>query len=610
MAPAKIAILDPHTADQIAAGEIVERPSSVVKELVENAIDAQARHIKIEIKGGGRDYIRVQDDGTGMDAEDAVLAFARHATSKIRGIEDLFNVQTLGFRGEALPSIAAVARVELLTRPAGLPLGTRIRIEGGRQLAVEEAGCPEGTTVTVADLFFNTPARRRHLKKPATEASRVAGVVERLALAHPEISFQLVIEGRRSLNTPGNNDLRSTVAALWGLDMGQNLLPVRETIEEGASLEGLVSPPWLHRYGREQQVLIVNGRYVLSRTITREVEAAYHTLIPEQRGPVFVLHLHLPSSWLDVNVHPSKLIVKIRDEEALAAHIGRAVKRALQTPAGVGRAAWAPRSSRRFPARWAPGSLAAARQEELGLMLREGREERPLGLPGNPAEGVRAGGIHPPPAPPKGEAGAGVSLDTEGGLPPLRAVGQVLNTYILAEGEDGLYIIDQHAAHERCRFERLKARRRDTWPTQVVEPPVLLRLSPSQSLEILTRQESLKALGFIVEPFGTNTFLLRGAPAGVPAGQEREVLEELLQEPEPEDLGSLEERLLKSMACHGAVKAGDPLSPAEMNMLLQELVESPHPHTCPHGRPAVIKISREELARYFHRPQTAGEGGQ
>ncbi|HBT48220.1 MAG TPA: DNA mismatch repair endonuclease MutL [Peptococcaceae bacterium] len=607
MGAGKIAVLDPHTADQIAAGEIVERPASVVKELVENAIDAGARHIKIEIRGGGRDYIRVQDDGTGMDADDAVLAFARHATSKIRGIEDLFNVRTLGFRGEALPSIAAVARVELLTRPAGAALGTRVRIEGGRRLAVEEAGCPEGTTVTVADLFFNTPARRRHLKKPNTEASRVAGVVERLALAHPEIAFQLFVEGRRSFSTPGNNDLRSTVAALWGLDMGQNLLAVRETIDEGAGVEGLVSPPWLHRYGREQQVLIVNGRYVLSRIIAREIEAAYHTLIPQQRRPVFVLHLHLPASWLDVNVHPSKLIIKIREEEALAAQVSQAVRTALKNPAGVGSPVGPLRGRRGFPSH-GPTASPPARQQEWDLLLRERGEGGPV-VPAEDPPGGFAAAIYPP-SPWRGEREETAAPDTaKGGLPPLRAVGQVLNTYILAEGEDGLYIIDQHAAHERCRFESLKARRPREWPTQLVEPPALLRLSPSQSLEIITCQDTLKALGFILEPFGNNTFLLRGAPAGIPVGQEGEVLEELLQEPKPEDLGSLEERLLKSIACRGAVKAGDPLGPSEWAGLLQELAASPHPHTCPHGRPAVIKISWEELARYFHRPGGTGREG-
>ncbi|MGI9952729.1 DNA mismatch repair endonuclease MutL [Moorellaceae bacterium AZ2] len=609
MAPAKIAILDPHTANQIAAGEIVERPASVVKELVENAIDARAQHIRVEIKGGGSDYIRVQDDGTGMDAEDAVLAFARHATSKIRGVEDLFNVQTLGFRGEALPSIAAVARVELLTRPPGLTLGTRIRIEGGRRMAVEEAGCPEGTTVTVTDLFFNTPARRRHLKKPPTEASRVAAVVERLALAHPEIAFQLVIEGRRTLSTPGNSDLRSAVAALWGLDTGQNLLPVRETIEEGVSLEGLVSPPWLHRYGREQQVLIVNGRYVLSRVIAQEVETAYYSLIPQHRRPVFVLHLHLPASWLDVNVHPSKLIIKIREEEALAARIARAVKLALKTPEGVGRTLLPFKTGRRPPAYGQVGKLLEAHQQDFSLMVREIGEGKPVTVKGDAYEGLSTGNPRAA-ALEERDGSTGTGLDTAGSLPPLKAIGQVLNTYILAEGEDGLYIIDQHAAHERCRFEHLKAQHEErNWPTQLLEPPMLLQLSPSRALEVLVRLKPLEALGFILESFGTNTFLLRGAPAGIPAGKEREVLEELLEEPEPENLGSLEERLLKSMACHGAVKAGDPLSAPEMANLLRELLDTSHPHTCPHGRPAVIKISREELARYFNRPGTVREGG-
>lgn len=601
MVQPKIIVLDPQTANQIAAGEIVERPASVVKELVENAIDAQAKHIRVEIKNGGKDYIRVEDDGWGMDARDAVLAFARHATSKIRRAEDLFCLRTLGFRGEALPSIAAVARVEMITRPSGVPLGTRVRVEGGKQTTVEEAGCRQGTVVTVTDLFFNTPARRRYLKKPATEAAQVAGVIERLALAHPEIAFQLIIEGRRSLSTPGNNDLRSSIAAVWGLETAEALLPVNGSVDEEGSFCGFVSPPWLHRYGREQQILIVNGRYIMSRTLNQEIEAVYHHLIPAQRHPIFILHLNLPAAWLDVNVHPSKLLIRIKDEEVLAAHLGSAIGRALRTPQSVMRKRLSlPTRGYYFNDKVNEDgdepeiSVAESRdyvyknrsepeeitQEDFSFRIREpGRDEGK-----------------------EGEV-------KEEGLPALRVIGQLLNTYILAEGEEGLYIIDQHAAHERYRFEQLKQQRHNQgWAAQLVEPPQVLRLTAPESLELITKLKKLENLGFAIEPFGTNTFLLRGAPAGMVAGQEKEVLEELLKEEDPENLGSLEDKLLRLIACHGAVKAGDRLSQEEMEMLVNHLATAQHPYTCPHGRPAVVKITRAALSRYFSRPASP-EGG-
>lgn len=602
MSRPKIVILDPQTANQIAAGEIVERPASVVKELIENAIDAQAKHIRVEIKGGGKEYIRVQDDGWGMDAEDAVLAFARHATSKIRRAEDLFCIETLGFRGEALPSIAAVARVEMLTRPPGAILGTRVKIEGGKELAVEEAGCREGTVVTVTDLFFNTPARRRYLKKPATEAAQVASVVERLALARPEIAFQLFIEGRRSLSTPGNNDLRSSVAAIWGLETAQTLLPVREVMEEGASFHGFISPPWLHRYGREQQILIVNGRYIISRTINQEIEAAYDSLIPAHRHPVFILHLSLPPSWLDVNVHPAKLVIRIKDEEVLAARLGRAVRDALRTPQAVARKQLNLSAREYFTygeadkAIKVPENLAAESKnytyEEIDKVTRTCQQDFSFYIWE------------------KGEGREKRGEEIGGNLPALRVIGQVLNTYILAEGEEGLYIIDQHAAHERYRFEQLQRLRNiQGWATQLLEPPQVLKLTAPESLELVTKLKSLGDVGFTIEPFGINTFLLRGAPAGIPAGKEKEVLEELLKEELPESLGTLEEKLLKLMACQGAVKAGDRLSQEEMEMLVSQLTTAQHPYTCPHGRPSIVKIGRAELARYFNRPGVPGGGG-
>lgn len=597
----RIAILDPETASKIAAGEVVESPASVVKELIENALDAEARRIVVEIREGGKKYIRVQDDGWGMEAEEARLAFARHATSKIRQAEDLFSLKTLGFRGEALPSIAAVARVEMVTRARGRPLGSKIRIEGGHEQGVEEAGCPEGTIVTVTDLFFNTPARRRFLKGSTREAAKVVAVVERLALAHPEVAFQLLVEGRRALATPGNSDLRSTITAVWGLELGQNLLYVEGELEE-VSYQGFLSPPWLHRSSRHYQVLIVNGRYIMSKVLTREIEGIYTSLIPTDRYPIFILHLSLPPSWLDVNVHPAKLIIRIKEEERLARNLGQSLRQALDNPQAVAPAIppdLPPDSSR---SRVVADMWQIAEQEILGFYPTVAAAEE---VEDYKLEFRKVQGCNPP---------EGTIEDYEKGaaetLPPLRLIGQVFNTYMLAEGPDGLYIIDQHAAHERIRFQKLKER----WNKlerlgQVLEPPRILRLNASRALELLSGRSIWEQLGFKIEPFGTNTFLLREVPYGTPPGKEIEVLEELLSKGWSEAYQEMEETLLKVIACHGAIKAGQGLSKQEMENLIKELAQSLYPYTCPHGRPVIVKIRAEELGKYFSRTNTPGQGG-
>ncbi|GEA15317.1 DNA mismatch repair protein MutL [Moorella sp. E308F] len=607
----RIAILDAETANQIAAGEVVERPASVVKELVENSLDAAARHIAIEVKGGGLTLIRVRDDGWGINPEDAPLAFARHATSKIRRANDLWGITTLGFRGEALPSIAAVARVEMDTRPPGETAGVRVRIAGGGEPEITAIGCPPGTTVTVTDLFYNTPARRQYLKKPASEARAVVAAVERLALAHPEVAFNLHLEGKRLLSTPGNSDLQAVVAAIYGLETGRELLPLAGE-GEGWTLKGFISPPWLHRAGRSQQVLTVNGRYIFNRLLTRAVEECYQAVIPSGRHPLFILQLTIDPRLVDVNVHPAKLEVRFQQEYELARQIAALVNRALHTPRAVAPAttAAAQVTTGRLEGRKtaAPGAL----QQDFAFQRKEVQarfwgeyilKERPADEE-NRAEKV--GEVRA--VKPDKEIDTRSDLQTEPVdansqvLPPLRAIGQLLNTYILAEGMDGLYIIDQHAAHERCRFESLQQRvNSGSWPAQMLEPPLTLHLAPAMTVKLVEQIVTLRELGFIVETFGANSFLLRSVPSGVPPGKEREVLEDFLAD---ENLPA-EERLLKILSCHGAIKAGDTLSGVEMQKLLDELQKISRPYTCPHGRPAVVRLDRSTLARYFHRPQGA-----
>ncbi|MDN5361440.1 MAG: mismatch repair protein MutL [Moorella sp. (in: firmicutes)] len=660
---ARIAILDALTANQIAAGEVVERPAAVVKELVENSLDAAARHIDVEILGGGLELIRVRDDGLGIGREDAPLAFARHATSKIRRAADLARITTLGFRGEALASIAAVARVEMTTRPPEMTAGTLVRVAGDNQPQVTATGCPPGTTVTVRDLFFNTPARRQYLKKPAAEARAVVAVVEKLALGHPDVAITLSLDGRRSLATPGNGDLQAVLVALYGLETGRELLPLHGA-GAGWRLKGFISPPWLHRSHRNQQVWLVNGRYILNRVLTWAVEGCYRSVIPTGRHPLFVLQLVVDPGEVDVNVHPAKLEVRFQEEQNLARQVTNLVKGALFTPRAVAPATIARLGEKKasgpavvqqdLPFRdmeeqarnW--GEYILRERERLGRQALElGRYAVSSGVTGatgvgatgpgrGPAGAERvwpeqtigstgeeraeiqpdeasktrvAGPVVVPPAPvPQagpGQQGYAAGAGTAAVLPPLQALGQAFNTYILAAGTDGLYIVDQHAAHERCRFEALlKESGPGGHPAQMLEPPLPLHLAPEMLLKLVDQIVVLRELGFVVEEFGTNTFLLRSVPLGIPPGKEREVLEDFLADnnlPAPE-------RLYKLIACHGAIKAGEPLARVEMQRLLDDLRRVTHPYTCPHGRPAIVRLDQARLARYFQRPVKVDEG--
>ncbi|NLW07873.1 MAG: DNA mismatch repair endonuclease MutL [Clostridia bacterium] len=592
-----IVILDSSTAEQIAAGEVVERPASVVKELVENSLDANARHITIEVEGGGLRLLRVRDDGSGIDKEEVPLAFARHATSKIRQAQDLAAIKTLGFRGEALPSIAAVSRVEMETRTAGSLTGTKVKIAGGELNEIVETGCPPGTVVTVTDLFYNTPARRRYMKKPAVETRAVAVTVEKLALAHPDVAFNLSLDGRRSLLTPGDGDLRAVIAALYGLETGRELLPVQGSNQEW-QLQGFISPPWMHRSSRSHQTIIVNGRYIYNRSLTQALESCYRAIIPNGRHPLFILHLFLESELVDVNVHPAKMEVRFQQEYELTRQIAAEVKKALLKPGVVAPVTGAQLVKKQKEVPRIQQSFSFQRQEQKAqawgdyILKETGQKEELLKEEGIGSSSSWSAG------PAEDYPRAVPESVNEQGLPPLRLVGQIFGTYILAEAKDGLYIIDQHAAHELCRFVKLQSKADvASWPGQMLEPPVTLQLSPAQTVKLVEQIVTLRDLGFILENFGGNTFLLRSLPVGVPPDKGKEVLVDFLEGsflPAPE-------RLLKLIACHGAIKAGEQLSRPEMEQLLDELRHVPRPYTCPHGRPAVVRLERAQLAHFFKR---------
>ncbi len=540
----EIRVLSPEVAARIAAGEVIERPASVVKELIENALDAGATAIQIEIQEGGFAWIRVADNGSGIPRDQAPLALARFATSKIRTAEDLSRVRTLGFRGEALPSIAAVARVEILTRTAGETEGTRLIAEEGR-LTVQPAASPVGTAVTVRDLFYNTPARRRFLKSPLRETERVRETVFRYALGYPRVAFRLVIDGREALIAPPGTSLERA-AQIWGREVADELIPISWEAAD-LRIHGLISRPTLGRASRAFQHFYVNGRPVRSGLLAVALERPYAGRLPAGRYPLAILHIELPPAFVDVNVHPQKAEVRFSQERSVYWGVSQAVEAAL---AG-------------FP-----------RSEEAAIAW--------------PLE------VAPPPARPLAEP------SPEYGRPSRwRALGQLLQSYILAQSDEGLIVVDQHAAHEQVLFERL-------WAGGAASPlpsPEVLPLSAREAEHLEAELETLRSLGFDLEPFGGNTFVVRAIPAPLAGQPVSALFDAVLEEAAALRRGSGDprERIAMRLACTAAVKAGDGLSPAEMQALLDALQEAWSPSTCPHGRPAWFLLSREEIERRFLR---------
>jgi len=568
-----IRLLPPDVASQIAAGEVVERPSSVVKELVENAIDAGARDVRIEIQQGGKTFVRVSDDGCGIPTAEVELAFARHATSKLATAADLERILTLGFRGEALASIAAVSRVTLITRTADEPVGTLIRLEGGRVTEQQPSGRPPGTSVTVEDLFFNVPARRKFLRSDLTERRHVDAWTVRYALAYPHLRLTLLSEGKETFRSPGNGVLRDVLVAVYGPQAGASLL---EVLPEGGQerpiqVSGFVSPPALHRADRSEITLFVNGRWVQDGRLTYAVVEAYHTLLPTGRYPLAVLRIDLPPEEVDVNVHPAKVEVRFRDADAVFRAVQRAVRRTVLNEApvptmslsGDGRAAWVSRPTP--PPAWTAPPATPSPSTWL---------QTPLQAP------------------------------TPGGLPPLRVVGQVSAAYIVAEGPDGLYLIDQHAAHERVLYEQMMNRQGESFPLQRLLEPVVVEVPPQAAARVEESLDLLRSLGFEVEPFGGNTFLLRSVPALLAASRPSEMLIEVagaLEETHARATQEVEQAIIRAVCKRAAVKAGQVLTREEMEGLVRALEGTASPRTCPHGRPTMIRLSVEQLAREFGR---------
>ena len=586
-------VLDDNTINKIAAGEVVERPASVIKELVENAIDAKADRIEVEIMAGGTSFMRVSDNGIGMSREDAEKAILRHATSKIVQVDDLQAIATLGFRGEALPSIASVSRFNLQTRQAGAELGTEIKITGGKTTEIGVAGCNLGTTIRVEDLFFNTPARKKFLKTNNNESGRINEFIIKLAISHPEIAFKLINNNKSSLATPGRGDLKETLQSLYGASVGQSLLPL-EFEDEDIKLWGFVSKPSAIRSSRSWQTFIVNGRIIASRAIAKAIDNAYHALIPKSGYPLIALNIEVPQHTIDVNVHPQKTEMKFEDESRIFKAVYKAVLDAVRPKGQVGQL----------------GQLAAQADHvqqhvEKGLQeLNFGqsvmnfplREEKPAMTW---QEGTTAL------AQDKSVKSVQSVVDEEEKLPTagMIPIGQVDDTYIIAQDGDSLYIVDQHAAHERVLFDRFSAQAEHI-PSQQLLVHLILDFSTHESQIIEENLELLAGLGFGLEPSGPNQFRLMEVPADVPSSQAEEFIREVLasmEELHRPTAAELRQAVLATTACKAAIKAGFKLNYRQMEILLQELNDTAMPYTCPHGRPTIIKFSSDELAKMFKR---------
>jgi len=564
-----IRVLPPRVAAQIAAGEVVERPASVVKELVENSIDAGARDIRVEVEKGGRQLIRVTDDGCGIPAAEAELAFHRHSTSKLADVKDLDRISTLGFRGEALASVAAVSRVTLVTRAAGEETGLLLRLEGGEMTARRPVGRPPGTTVTVEDLFYNVPARRKFLRSEATERRHIDAWVTRYAMAYSQLLLTLVHGGRETFRSPGSGGLRDVLVAVYGVRDGAALLEIMEDAGAAATVKvhGFVGPPSLHRANRSGITIFVNGRWVQDKRLSYAVVQAYHTMLPTGRYPVAAIMISLPPEEVDVNVHPAKSEVRFRDGEM----VFRAVQRAV-------------------------------RQTVLGRAAVSAVPSRPSWM------GLRTPGGRPPAWMAQGEVGATqpalISPQVSSGLPVLRVVGQVGATYIVAEGPEGLYLIDQHAAHERVLYEQMTSRQEGGVVSQALLEPEAADLSPEVAGLVEAHLEMLGRLGFDLEPFGGNAFLVRALPAMLAHALPAELLAEVaeaLEENRSQVAEEAERAVVRRVCKRAAVKAGQVLTHAEMEGLLRALEGCANPHTCPHGRPTMIHLSVAQLAREFGR---------
>lgn len=596
-----IRVLDENTANKIAAGEVVERPASVIKELVENSIDARSTKIEIEICDGGISFIRVTDDGIGMNSDDAKLAILRHATSKIRLAEDLSKISSLGFRGEALPSIASISKFTLTTRQHTDSLATYVEVCGGKLTDVREAGANVGTTITVSELFYNTPARQKFLKTPSTESGYINNIISKLALSHPEIAFRLLSNDKLILSTPGTNDLCDAISSIYGYKVAAEILPITFNEGDGINITGYLSKPAILKSNRNWQTFIVNSRIVQSRFIAKAIDSAYHSLLPKTGYPLVVISITVPIDSLDVNVHPQKNEVKFSNEQLIYRMVYKAIVNTLKetphTPENLA-SAIEPRplleynkaklNSNFVDSEYKPTKTVTLWQEEA---MPFSDVQKIIKQDNRPYLDRETANLQLPET---------QEVDNHCEFQPL---GQIEDCYIIARGEDGLYIIDQHAAHERILYDRM-SRAVGRIPAQQLLTPLFFEYDPEETQLIEEHYNIFHQLGFTLDQVGPNTMRLLEVPADIPLIEVEAIIREILgvlgnlQSPSAQDL---RHACLQMAACRAAIKAGESLNMRQIKALLDELFNTDLPYTCPHGRPAIVKFGPKELARMFKR---------
>lgn len=652
----KISVLDQSTIDKIAAGEVVERPASVVKELVENAIDAGASAVTVEIKDGGRSLIRITDNGSGIEKQQIPLAFLRHATSKIRQVDDLLSISSLGFRGEALSSIAAVSQVELISKPHDQLVGVRYQIEGGVEKEMEDIGAPDGTTFLVRNLFYNTPARAKFLKTASTEAGYISSFIEQLALSHPHISFKYMQNGQTKLHTSGNDNLKEVIYQIYGRELTRELISIDYSDPSGKlQIQGFIGKPVISRGNRNFENYYVNGRYVKSKIIMKAIEDAYHTFMMQHKYPFTSLYLTIGGEDVDINVHPTKMEVRFSDQERIYKNVYQAVLEGLQQKELIPQVTLATdtvKQEKKTPVK-EPMGTAEPFESKRRLLEQEKR----------PAEQIKETAVYRPEAsahlntqktaetnvfakhikvldpaavpetkkteksvkaeePAKTEEmvqSPEIPVVTQSRQMELfdgkllsveakkhhRIIGQIFDTYWLVQMEDKLYIIDQHAAHEKVLYERIVRQIQNRQITsQLLSPPLIITLNLQEQEKMKRYLNIFQSLGFEMESFGGRDYSIRAVPQDLfgMTGEEFfiEILDHLDENPSSQTLSVLSDKMA-TMACKAAVKGNQQLSAAEVRALIDELLELENPYNCPHGRPTIISITKYELEKKFKR---------
>lgn len=658
-----IQVLDQITIDKIAAGEVIERPASIIKELVENAIDAGASAVTVEIKEGGISFIRITDNGCGIPKGEVPLAFLRHSTSKIRSVDDLSTVASLGFRGEALSSIAAIAQVELITKTKDEVTGTRYRIEGGAEKSIEDTGAPDGTTFLVHQIFYNTPARRKFLKTPMTEASHVSELMTRLALSHPEVSIQFINNGQEKLHTSGNGKLKDIIYHVFGRDIANNLLETNERID-GIQVQGFIGKPIISRGNRNYENYFINGRYVKSNIIAKAIEDAYKDFTMQHKYPFTALHFTMDGTDLDVNVHPTKMELRFSNQQGVYNFIYNALKQTLSEPELIPRvelpeAKEVPVKAEKIVERKQEQPMTPVREERktpvieeeknLDYFMKKMRERvtayhqqvtkvKPTPAPSVVQENVnyealpasQVAAVKQPvpeqrtvakePMPeqavaPREEKSVVTEkqldffeekLLTKKAAQEYKIIGQLFETYWLVEFHEQLYIIDQHAAHERVLYEKtLRGMKDREFTSQYLSPPIILNLSMQEEEALNTHMDIFTNIGFEIEPFGGDSYAIRAVPDNLFSIAKRELFTEMLDQLVDGIHSSLAPDIVAekvaSMSCKAAVKGNSCLSAAEVETLIGELLELENPYHCPHGRPTIIAMTKRELEKKFKR---------